>query len=196
MQHKTWSFTVTCWAGVDVQARKWNGDVTTEETTSRPSKNTAVITWGMLFLSPPQSLFWSCNLPHFISHQTPLKTSDWLTSCHLCDDQMSHLDIYEDHGWERDSKKKQKTASCSCLCSRFFLFFCGWSGQLWHQTVPKVQIVRKTLKWRLQNSWKAGFCGWSTTRLSTTCGVRFCKNISPYFPLLHREYKEWTIHRK
>lgn len=81
--------------------------------------------WGMLFLSPPQSLFWSCNLPHFISHQTPLKTSDWLTSCHLCDDQMSRLDIYEDHGWERDRKKKRLHVVCVFV---FFLFFVGGLG--------------------------------------------------------------------
>lgn len=78
-----------------------------------------------MFLSPPQSLFCSCNLPHFISRQTPLKTSDLLMSCHLCDDQMSRLggepaDIYEDHG--SNKRKKNTTASCSCPCSCFSCF--------------------------------------------------------------------------
>lgn len=86
-----------------------------------------------MFLSPPQSLFCSCNLPHFISRQTPLKTSDWLLSRYLCDDQMSRLggeaaDIYEDQGSEKRKKKQKHNGLTQLSVFLFFLFLLGGLG--------------------------------------------------------------------
>ena len=53
-------------------------------------------------------------------------------------------DIYEDHGSER--KKKRPHAAVRVLgFFVFFVFFWGQSGQLWHQTVPKVQSLGRPL---------------------------------------------------